>query len=95
MIKYVLRLLGEKCNQIKINSINEAISYLSTEFLSDSVKYISEHLLETINEGQIFHLSNIIINEIINSYFEYKEPKEEEAINKEYKDIFDKLLSSN
>lgn len=97
IIKYILRLLGEKCNQdnqIKMNSINEAISYLSTEFHSDSVRYISEHLLETINEGQLFHHINSIIYEIMDSYFECKEAnekEEEDKINKEEKEIFDKL----
>lgn len=93
-INIILGLLGDKIEDeesIKINNINESISYLHTQFHDESLKYMSSHLIDMINEDQLFKLDDQIINDIIDSYFNETRNK---SSNEEEELIFEKLKNS-
>lgn len=101
-INLVNILLGEPIESgflIKMSSITEAISYLSSEFHDISIEYLSSHISQSIDEGQLFNLNDQIIFEIIDSYFhgiriEKQENKNNSSSTKETKEIFGKLSKS-
>lgn len=101
-INIILSLFGETIgneDSALIENINEAISYLSTQFHDQSIKYLSDHINEMIDEGQIFNLDDKIINEIIDSYFNETNNKQQEtdknSIKTEYEQIFNKLKKTD
>ena len=93
IIDILKRLLGgykDDNKKMKFDSIEESISYISTEFHEDSIVYLSNHLTEIIDGGHIFKLNEEIIEEIIDRYFNdsgYRVRLEKE----EEEEIFKKL----
>ena len=72
----ILVILGEQNDETKkgmdkiINSIDEAISLLSTEFHDNSIIYLSSHIEEFLTKSVIDHIDTDIVNEIIDAYIE-------------------------
>lgn len=103
-VKILFHLLGEikyDDSDIKFENIDECMSYLSTDFHYESIKFLSKHLFDIIKEGQLFHLNESLIIEIIDEYFNSKsndEPSQQEKEEKEEKreeeEIFEQLCSS-
>ena len=97
IIEVIKRLLGgykDDNKMIKFDSIEESISYISTEFHDDSIRYLSIHLNEIIEGGQIFNLNEEIIDEIIDCYFNEsrcREGLENGQKQEEVEEIFEKL----
>ena len=88
-------LLGSEDDQllgrIKINNIQDAISFLSTELHRTSVKYLSDHLIEVIESGKLKTIDESITKAIIDEYF-YKQIGEKKPNNlKEIRKIFSLL----
>ena len=101
-VSLICQLLGERkdnLDEIKFSNNNEALSYLSTELHDESIKFLSRHLIDTINEGQLFQLDESLIIEIIDEYFSdgsndrMRENKEKSNQEQEEQEIFEKLCS--
>lgn len=85
---HIIRFLLDDEESIKfINSIEESLSYLSTEFHDKSIEYLSSHFPEFVNSNQITKIEEKIMKEIIDLYFEKtREINKEEVMN-----IFNKM----
>lgn len=93
-------LLGESNQQAdkdlkyQINSQEEAISFLCTEFHTESIEYLSGHFIELIESDQMKNISEEILYEIIDKYLENNNDKSKEEIEKIY-DILENENESN
>ena len=76
----------------EVNSQEEAISLLSTEFHSRSIEYLSGHIKEFILSSEMRNIEEGIIKEIIDAYVSHREDVEKENESEIY-DIFESLVS--
>lgn len=90
----IRQFLGEndETSQIQIESQEEAISLLNTNYHNLSLQYFGNHFMKLIESGETKNFSETILSDIIDCYFKAhkKELKRDEAIQ-----IFNKLKSEN
>ena len=88
----ILILLGENNQnkpQFKIKNEVEVLSLLNTHFHSQLIEYLSGHFIEFLKRSNFHNISEEIMKEVIDFYFDTKKINENESAFDEEKKIFE------